>query len=135
MPCSLEAESSEDYAECNYIDRPRFSHADLGPTFRSHVTWLPALIQPRRQLWFVAGGPGISTSAAFGQLALQISLRLPDTEAFAVDLRGTGRSEALTCPRYEAEGVLRARTSQSMKSRRVSGTCAESTAAIFQRSR
>lgn len=56
--------------------------------------------EPKTQVWLVEGGPGGSAVIGFQALARKMIDR-PDIDLYAVDHRGTGGSNALSCPAQE----------------------------------
>ena len=65
------------------------------------VRHLPAREAKRAQLWILPGGPGIAGDDY--ETALALAERLPDTEIYMPDHRGTGRSDFLACTEEQSQ--------------------------------
>ena len=80
---------------CGSLQLPLDWNNKGGKKIDYFVRQLPARETKRAQLWILPGGPGIAGDDY--ELALWLAQRLPDTEIYMPDHRGTGRSDFLAC--------------------------------------
>ena len=93
----------KDAPRCTTVKVPLDRSGALGGTIGLHVERWNAL-RERRQgaLFALAGGPGQSATAAFGEDGFStLAAGLRDRDLIVFDQRGTGRSGALDCPGVE----------------------------------
>lgn len=87
--------------ECIETTVPRLWHEPEGETVVLTIERVPARLEPRSQLWLLAGGPG-GSSFTFEHRAARFQEGLPYTELLMVDHRGVGLTDRLSCPTAEA---------------------------------
>lgn len=96
-PCRLPGVAHD--AQCGRVARPLDPSRPEGPTIDVHFAVLPALARAKRPdpVFFFAGGPGqgaIDLAGHVGRLLARFGNR---RDIVLIDVRGTGRSHALTC--------------------------------------
>jgi pimeloyl-ACP methyl ester carboxylesterase len=96
--CDWDSASRAIEAECARIKVPADYLPDRSETFTLFVKRGKVAKPLRAQVWLVHGGPGASATQDMEQLSAGIYRDLPDVQYFAVDHRGVGGSERLTCP-------------------------------------
>ena len=107
--CSLIENKSDGLAECATVSLPLDETQTVPGTIGVFVKRLRAATQPARgQVWFTEGGPGGAATYLLPPLMQLYAAKHPDLDMYAADHRGTGGSEALTCPDQEAAGLATA---------------------------
>jgi len=89
---------------CGSLQLPLDWNDRQGKQIDYFVRHLPARETKRAQLWLLAGGPGIAEDDY--ALALGLAERLPDTEIYMPDHRGTGRSNFLACTEEQSQQIF-----------------------------
>ena len=104
--CSLIEGKNDGLAECATVPLPLDDSHTVPGTIGIFVKRLSATAQPARgQVWFAEGGPGGAATYLLPPLMRLYAARHPELDMYAADHRGTGGSEALTCPEQEAAGL------------------------------
>lgn len=93
-------------AECYDIAVPIDWNDVCGPALTLFVKRVPADVEPARaEVWFLAGGPGASSSTIELQMAA-VQFFHPDVDLLTLDHRGTHRSTHLACPTAAPDGQM-----------------------------
>jgi pimeloyl-ACP methyl ester carboxylesterase len=92
-------------AECAELAVPENPAAPAGREIRLRVARVPAINREKAPdpLFLLAGGPGMSASALYGNAAPVFGRVHRDRDIVLVDQRGTGGSNALNCPTDDLE--------------------------------
>jgi pimeloyl-ACP methyl ester carboxylesterase len=100
--CSLFPGENDGIADCAETRMPLDWNDPHGPTVPVYAKRLLTSVPATAQLWLLAGGPGASGTVGLAE-RMDYHQRLnPDIEVYAIDARGTGYSDFLTCPAQEA---------------------------------
>ena len=93
-------------AECTDVTVPLYWDNPEGDTITIHVKRLRSnlrwLLEAKRQLWLLQGGPGAAGTSTFADMMQMIVEADPETEVYTLDHRGTGFSSRMGCPWQEA---------------------------------
>ena len=89
--------------ECAFLDVPLDHGRAGGPTIRVHLARRRGSAGSARQLWLLAGGPG-QAGEIWNATVTGLAARMPDTDIYVLDHRGTGRSHRLTCAAQDVPG-------------------------------
>ncbi len=101
-PCSAVEGAGDNLAQCATVQLPLVYGDSSSETMGVHVKRVPATKQPAAaQLWLVAGGPGEAGSTIFPADMKVLAKGFPTFDIYTIDHRGTGGSDALTCPAEE----------------------------------
>jgi pimeloyl-ACP methyl ester carboxylesterase len=99
-------------AECGELAVPENPQAPQGRQIRLHVARVAAISRRRETdaLFVLAGGPGQAATAFYASVAGAFGRIQRERDIVLIDQRGTGGSNALTCPEdedrlYEATGA------------------------------
>ncbi len=103
QPCAPLVEAADPAAECAVVQMPWFHEAPGDLRIGIMVARIrgngdPA--QPRRQIWFLDGGPGDSGIASLKRVREVIAD--PELDYYTLDHRGVGGSALLACPQQQA---------------------------------
>lgn len=92
-------------AECTELTVPENPGAPGGRQIRLHVARVPAINRQKAAdpLFLLAGGPGMSASALYGNAAPVFARIRRDRDIVLLDQRGTGESNPLDCPTDDLE--------------------------------
>lgn len=101
--CSLASEGNDGKAECATVEVPLDWKDPDGRKITVYVKRARATKQPSRQLWLLAGGPGMNAHP-FEDDAARFAMRDPSLDIYLLDHRGTGMSTRLACPAEEDPG-------------------------------
>jgi len=96
-----EHDESTSQFNCGSLQLPLDWNDRSGKKIDYFVRHLPARQAKRAQLWILPGGPGIAGDDY--ETALALMERLPDTEIYLPDHRGTGRSDFLACTQEQSQ--------------------------------
>lgn len=99
-PC----EPAADRAECATLTAPLDYDAPNGDTIEVSVMRIRSRAPADQQLWYLAGGPGGAGTSLLPLLQKRYGGAWQGTDLYAVDHRGTGGTERLSCPEQEAPG-------------------------------
>ena len=110
QPVSCPAELSGPTRMCGRVVVPRDRGAADGRRIALFATVVRKSSVRRGALVVLAGGPGESATAYLNTLIRPIEDATADLDVVALDLRGTGRSQALDCPRMQADPTRRSIT-------------------------
>jgi pimeloyl-ACP methyl ester carboxylesterase len=100
--CSLFPGENDGIADCAETQMPLSWDDPHGPTIPVYAKRLLTSVPATGQLWLLHGGPGASGTVGLAD-RMDYHQRLnPDIEVYAIDARGTGYSDYLTCPDQEA---------------------------------
>lgn len=103
VACPLNEDSLEGDGECADIEVPLFWDDPKEENISLRIKRLK-VDGAKRQLWLLSGGPGYSGTVSYGQwMNSQGPDSIPETDFYALDHRGTGRSTRMGCPNQEAE--------------------------------
>ncbi|MBI5482556.1 MAG: alpha/beta hydrolase [Deltaproteobacteria bacterium] len=102
--CSLHPGENDGIADCAETQMPRSWDDPKGPTVPVYAKRLLTSVPATGQLWLLAGGPGASGTVGLADRMDYHQQLNPDIEVYAIDARGTGYSDYLTCPDQEAAG-------------------------------
>lgn len=86
--------------ECAIFQAPLNHEEPEGEQIDIHISRIPASQSSDRQLWLLAGGPGQGGNV-FYNIAAKMAEKLPTTDIYVIDHRGTGYSHRLTCPQQD----------------------------------
>jgi pimeloyl-ACP methyl ester carboxylesterase len=87
-------------SECALLDMP-LDHAQAGgETIKVHIARHRASTPSARQVWLLAGGPG-QAGDIWNATVTALAQRMPDTDIYVLDHRGTGHSHRLTCTQQD----------------------------------
>ncbi|MFB7633508.1 alpha/beta fold hydrolase [Streptomyces sp. NPDC056149] len=86
---------------CGSAALPLDRRAPDSPTIDIGFEWVPATAQPQGTVVVVDGGPGWATHHSHESYLKMLGPLLATRNLLLFDLRGTGRSQALTCPDLE----------------------------------
>jgi pimeloyl-ACP methyl ester carboxylesterase len=100
--CSLFPGQDDGIADCAETQMPRRWDDPHGPTVPIYVKRLLTEVPATGQLWLLAGGPGGSGTIGLPDRMDYHQQLNPDIEVYAIDARGTGYSDYLSCPDQEA---------------------------------
>ncbi len=95
-------------AKCATIAVPELRGAEKPGSVRLHVAVVPAISATPQPdpLYFIAGGPGQGASEVAFQALPALGRIRRSRDLVFVDVRGTGRSEALKCDLFDSEDAL-----------------------------
>ena len=100
--CSLYPGKDDGIADCAETQMPLRWDDPHGPTVPIYAKRLLTEIPATAQLWLLAGGPGGSGTIGLPDRMDYHQQLNPDVEVYAIDARGTGYSDYLSCPDQEA---------------------------------
>lgn len=97
-PCALDpADPQGIQAECARVTVPLDYQSAQDGSFTVMVKQAVSQVRPTAQLWFLEGGPAESATAGLHRQQAEVPAARPDIVYYAVDHRGMGGSEHLTC--------------------------------------
>ncbi|KAK1942607.1 hypothetical protein P3T76_006106 [Phytophthora citrophthora] len=106
FPCTLTEVSSEPSLndisfECATVEVP-MCHSGICNSSKSIEIFIKrklavATVQPRKSVWFLAGGPGASSADMEISMLVIYAMSESSVDVYTVDHRGTGRSSFLEC--------------------------------------
>jgi len=91
-------------AECTDITVPLYWDNPEGGTMTIRVKRLKSLLKATKQLWCLEGGPGPAGTFTLPETLMKpLAQRDWRTDFYALDHRGSGHSDRLSCPEQEAD--------------------------------
>ena len=89
--------------ECADITVPLYWEDPEGQTMTIHVKRLKALVNAKKQMWWLDGGPGNAGTAGLLHWFKTNSTLDWTIDLYTLDHRGTGNSDRLSCPEQESD--------------------------------
>lgn len=108
--CFLDDHEKTDLAECASLEAPLDYDQETAGSVTLSLKRTVSSREPDTVVWIVHGGPGASAAADLKRLSFDIPAQRPNVAYYAVDHRGIGGSERLSCPEEERSESVRGET-------------------------